>query len=325
MRRRSVSTLALHFPCTYALILPLSFRFFTRHNDDITSIAMHPFRKTVATGQQKSTGVGNKPTVFIWDAFTRRRPLIPGTSPGFEADEPIKLEFASNDRAIGCLAFSPEGDKLLTISRDDAHTARVWDWRAGRCLCDEAGMRGVPPQVFGSLWNPFRSDTSPSHFITFGKKHILFWNFAENADSTCRISFKPGVFGDAEIQDVLCACYLPSGHILTGGPNGSITVFRKVTDSDADADFAQENLHQKTPSHPELQNLRQRRSLKTVAVQEILHAHGPGVQLSPDEDSHTGQWGWNIKNGIECKTCLHALLMHLNSHPRCTAQAAARS
>lgn len=276
-------------------------KFFTRHNDDITAIAMHPGRKTVATGQQKSTGVGNNPSVFIWDAYTRKRPLLPGTSAGFEKTEPIKLEFTATDRGIACLAFSPENDngsKILTVTRDDAHTVRVWDWRTGKCLCDEVGMRGVPPQVFGCLWNPFRSiEGHPSHFITFGRKHILFWNFDENADGSCNISFKPGVFGGAEIQDVLCACFLPQGLILTGGPNGSITVFRRVTDSDADVDFAHEKIHEKTLSRFEMVKLRQRRSLKTVAVQEILRAHGPASQLSPDEDDHSGQFGWNIKNG----------------------------
>ena len=295
-------------------------KFFTRHNDDITAIGMHPDRKTVATGQQKSTGIGNKPTVFVWDAFTRQRPLVPGTSPNFEATEPIKLEFAAHERAIACLSFSPDGKKLMTISRDDAHTVKIWDWRAGKCLCDEAGMRGVPPQVFGCLWNPFRSPEShPSHFISFGKKHILFWNFDENADGTCRISFKPGVFDGAEIQDVLCACYLPQGHILTGGPNGSITVFRKVTDSDADVDFAHDKLREGTLANPEILKLRQRRSLKTVAVQEILHAHGPSAQLSPDEDEHTGQWGWNIKNGVafRCSVFSVCVFIFLSAFVQC--------
>jgi WD40 repeat protein len=284
---------------------PKKQKFFTRHNDDITSISMHPNRSTVATGQQKTTGVENKPTVYIWDVDSRARPLNPGQPPGFKAHEPIKIEFDGNERAIGQMNFSPNGKFLLTVSRDDAHTVRVWDWREepAICLCDEAGMRGVTPRVFGCLWNPFSGlspESHPSSFITYGKKHILFWDFERLPDGTGRISFKPGVFGDAEIQDVLCACYLPQGHVLTGGPNGSITVFRRVDVANRDAASAQEQLQEKTIDPTELQKLRRRRDLKTVAVQEILGAHSPALSMTPEEDDHSGQWGWRIKNGGSC-------------------------
>ncbi len=40
-------------------------KYFTKHTDDITSIAFSPDMKTIATGE-----MGNKPAVYLWDATT---------------------------------------------------------------------------------------------------------------------------------------------------------------------------------------------------------------------------------------------------------------
>jgi hypothetical protein len=44
-------------------------------------------------------------------------------------------------------------------------------------------------------------------------------------------------------QDVLHACFLPSGHILTGGPNGSITVYNPKDPQGPAAFYEEKNAH----------------------------------------------------------------------------------
>ena len=79
-----------------------------------------------------------------------------------------------------------------------------------------------------------------------------------------------------------------------------MAVFRRVDVANRDAASAQEQLQEKTVDPTELQKLRRRRDLKTVAVQEILGAHSPALSMTPEEDDHSGQWGWKIKNGGSC-------------------------
>jgi hypothetical protein len=47
--------------------------------------------------------------------------------------------------------------RLVTVSSDNKHTTRVWDWggesRAPpRKLCAGVGFNGAPPQINGATW-----------------------------------------------------------------------------------------------------------------------------------------------------------------------------
>ena len=44
------------------------------------------------------------------------------------------------------------------------------------------GFKGIAPQEFGAVWNPWaalhREKKGVAYdFVTFGQKHIVFWNF----------------------------------------------------------------------------------------------------------------------------------------------------
>eukprot|EP01050_Picozoa_sp_SAG11_P012353 SAG11_NODE_1367_length_5098_cov_4.225445_5_plen_99_part_00 len=73
------------------------------------------------------------------------------------------------------------------------------------------------------MWNPFkgRAGAHPCDFITYGVKHIKFWTLGGEAG----LEAGAGSFDVCEQQDVLCACFLPTNHVLVGGPNGNISVF----------------------------------------------------------------------------------------------------
>ena len=195
-------------------------KFFLRHDNDIECLAMHPDRDTVASGQ-----FGVEPTVWIWSSETRSGPQ--GVS-----ESPIELTCPRGERSVIACSFSPDGERLATVSTDGQHTVRVWDWKAQAPVDGMVtnGYKGEPPAVFGVLWNPYKGDPDypdalDVDFMTYGIKHVSFWTIGHSELEKTGVSF-----GDFTIQDVLHACFLPSGHVLAGGPNGSITVIAPSDD-----------------------------------------------------------------------------------------------
>jgi WD40 repeat protein len=255
------------------------------------------------------------PVVYIWNPLTRGAPMHfsnhAGRAPGATAP-PVRLQLPANERAVACLAFSADGEKLLTISADNNHTARLWNWRKDATAvqdekfydrqCSARSIVGAPSMVFGCTWNPYlgESGANPSSFLTWGKKHLNVWEYNEEdailrvppsdqnpVDILCpgavscdgvQLGGEPGKFrvrvmGENNLnvlridrgatgwgstlvfrvkvrpsitepgrsprlavaantnqmsKDVLTAAYLRSGHLVSGGPNGCITVYDGV-------------------------------------------------------------------------------------------------
>eukprot|EP01043_Picozoa_sp_COSAG02_P027795 COSAG02_NODE_1654_length_11481_cov_3.465033_2_plen_1298_part_00 len=193
--------------------------------------------------------------------------------------------------------------------------------------CSQTGLKGTPPQVFGCAFNPFLNEDHchRSTFATWGKMHVTFWHYEETdrdapfmdeAGSSERgidqygnarpsvqasISGKAAMFttparstANAEKQDVLCLCYLPMNMVLVGGPNGSITVLAHPEESDSGLTAKQQAFQRKALAQKvDLKKLDTRRELKTVAVQEIQHAHAPATRIK--DGTKEGQW--DIKGG----------------------------
>lgn len=121
------------------------------------------------------------------------------------------------------LGFNHDGNKLATVSTDNEHTVTIWNWRTGEKELNAAACQGIPPVVYGILWNPFKgqSGAHPCDFVTYGIKHINFWTLGGEAG----LEAGAGSFDVCAQQDVLCACFLQTNHCLFGGPNGDISVF----------------------------------------------------------------------------------------------------
>ena len=162
-------------------------KFFLRHDDDISSLALHPDRDTVATGQVASIGpdgIAAPPIVWIWSSSAvMNKENEHGRAQGpkwmeenkqlaaREKNDPIKIELPRGQRGVQALAFSRcgEQDLLLTVSTDNEHTVNVWEWRrreedrviGGKVLkgnvvhlASKSSCAGVPPQVFCCAWQP---------------------------------------------------------------------------------------------------------------------------------------------------------------------------
>jgi microtubule-associated protein-like 6 len=77
--------------------------FFNLHDDDVVSMAVHPSRDIVATGQMAAKGKAKLIDIYVWNVTTKE----------------VLAHLNNFHRgAIRKLEFSPAGDKLLTIGED---------------------------------------------------------------------------------------------------------------------------------------------------------------------------------------------------------------
>ena len=75
---------------------------------------------------------------------------------------------------IGCAAFSPNGQFLVSASFKVDKQLCIWDWKSGNCLSS---------QKISNKVNSISFDISGSYFVTCGDKHLKWWHMQLNAAS----------------------------------------------------------------------------------------------------------------------------------------------
>ncbi|XP_048456030.1 echinoderm microtubule-associated protein-like 5 [Rhincodon typus] len=172
-------------------------KFFLGHNDDIISLALHPERTLVATGQ-----VGKEPHICVWDTYNVQT---------------ISILKDVHTHGVACLAFDHDGQRLVSIGLDSKNTVCVWDWKKGRVLATAAGHID---RIFDVSWDLHQ----PNKMISCGVKHIKFWSLCGNA-----LTAKRGVFGKTgELQTILCLACARDEITYSGALNGDIYVWKGI-------------------------------------------------------------------------------------------------
>uniref|UniRef100_A0A3Q1BB23 HELP domain-containing protein n=1 Tax=Amphiprion ocellaris TaxID=80972 RepID=A0A3Q1BB23_AMPOC len=170
-------------------------RFYLGHNDDIISLALHPERSLVATGQ-----VGKDPYVCVWDSFTVQT---------------VSLLRDGHTHGIACLAFSADGQRLASVGLDAKNTVCIWEWKRGKIL---ATATGHSDRIFDICWDPFQQN----RLVSCGVKHIKFWSLCGNA-----LTPKRGIFGKTgDLQTILCVASAKDDITYSGALNGDIYVWK---------------------------------------------------------------------------------------------------
>ncbi|XP_053700273.1 echinoderm microtubule-associated protein-like 5 [Synchiropus splendidus] len=172
-------------------------KFYLGHNDDIISLALHPERVLVATGQ-----VGKEPYICVWDSYTVQT---------------VSILKDVHSHGIACLAFDLEGQCLVSVGLDSKNTICVWDWRRGKVL---AAAPGHTDRIFDISWDLYQ----PSKLVSCGVKHIKFWSLCGNA-----LTPKRGVFGKSgDLQTILCLACAKDEITYSGALNGDIYVWKGI-------------------------------------------------------------------------------------------------
>uniref|UniRef100_A0A4W6DSW6 EMAP like 6 n=1 Tax=Lates calcarifer TaxID=8187 RepID=A0A4W6DSW6_LATCA len=173
-------------------------KFYLGHNDDIISLAIHPDKIQVATGQ-----VGKDPYICIWDTY---------------AMQTVSILRDVHTHGVACLSFDSDGQRLASVGLDAKNTVCVWDWRRGRVL---ATATGHSDRIFDVAWDLFQS----SRLVSCGVKHIKFWTLCGNA-----LTPKRGIFGKTgDLQTILCVSAAKDELTYSGALNGDVYVWRGIT------------------------------------------------------------------------------------------------
>uniref|UniRef100_A0A9J7WVP8 EMAP like 5 n=1 Tax=Cyprinus carpio carpio TaxID=630221 RepID=A0A9J7WVP8_CYPCA len=173
-------------------------KFYLGHNDDIISLALHPERVLVATGQ-----VGKEPYICVWDSYTVQT---------------VSILKDMHTHGIACLAFDLDGQCLVSVGLDSKNTICVWDWRQGKVL---AAAPGHTDRIFDISWDLYQQ----SKLVSCGVKHIKFWSLCGNA-----LTPKRGVFGKTgDLQTILCLACAKDEITYSGALNGDIYVWKGIS------------------------------------------------------------------------------------------------
>ncbi|KAK1798480.1 hypothetical protein P4O66_006772, partial [Electrophorus voltai] len=200
-------------------------RFYLGHDDDILSLAMHPLKDYVATGQ-----VGRDPAIHVWD---------------IQSLKCLSVLRGQHQRGVCALEFTADGKSLVSVGIDDGHSIVMWDWKKGEklakarwemnshklhppsdsrtasnemvCVC-----RGHKEKIFVVKGNPFRMDK----LLTVGFKHIKFWQHTGGG-----LTFKRGIFGNLGKQEtMMSACYGRSEDLVfSGAMTGDVYIWKDTS------------------------------------------------------------------------------------------------
>ncbi|KAG7393534.1 Cilia- and flagella-associated protein 44 [Phytophthora pseudosyringae] len=173
-------------------------RYFREHTNEVTSVAVHPNQRIVASGQ-----AGRSAFLLVWNA----------------SDELLGKRFAclkGHQVAVRSISFSHDGKLIASLGGDMYNTICIHDWKAQELL---VSARGHTFRVHAVAFNPFQAYGRPeAHrskkpgqalndddacytMVSCGVRHIRFWTLTkadyvpppskENADS----AFSRSTFG----------------------------------------------------------------------------------------------------------------------------------
>jgi microtubule-associated protein-like 6 len=168
--------------------------FFQLHNDDVVSLAVHPSRTIVATGQVTHVGETSELPVYVWEAGSMRT---------------LACLKGYHRRAVRTLAFSPDGTRLLTVGDDEDHSLAVYEWSSETLLvATTLDKEAVTGAIFTS------SDT----LVAAGIKMIKFITIS---GSNCTVQ-KGIMQGKAAAFDPHLCLAAHNGKMLAGTQGGEI-------------------------------------------------------------------------------------------------------
>ncbi|XP_066252932.1 echinoderm microtubule-associated protein-like 2 isoform X1 [Euwallacea similis] len=188
-------------------------RHYVEHTDDVKSLAIHPNKMLIATGQSCSTDkLNGRAHIRVWNSVSLHTQAVIGLN-DFEL-------------AVCCLSFSKSDGGILLAAIDEAsdHTISVWEWQKGENGFKITETKCSVDPVIAVEFHPLERNT----IVTCGKSHIAYWTL----DAGGTLYKRMGIF---ETRDkpkyVTSVAFLQSGETITGDSNGNLAVWGKGTNT----------------------------------------------------------------------------------------------
>lgn len=188
-------------------------RHYLGHTDDVKSLAVHPNKLLVATGQ--CAGHDRKetmPHIRVWNSVSLATMAVIGMG-----------EFQV---AVNCLSFSRCDGGALLVAIDDApdKIISVWEWQRGEKGHRVTETRCSVDTVVSAEFHPLERN----QIITIGKAHVAFWTL----DTGGALYKKMGVFeGREKPKYVTCITFTAAGDVVTGDSNGNLIIWGRGTNT----------------------------------------------------------------------------------------------
>lgn len=186
-------------------------RHYLGHTDDIKSLAVHPNKLLVATGQAAGHDrTEARPHVRVWNSVSLATLAIIGHG-----------DFAGS---VCCVAFSRADGGALLAAIDDApdKCISVWEWQRGASGTRVTETRCSVDTVVACEFHPL----DRNQLVTAGKNHLAFWTL----DAAGTLYKRMAVFeGRDKPKYVTCVAFNQAGDVLTGDSNGNIVVWARGT------------------------------------------------------------------------------------------------
>jgi echinoderm microtubule-associated protein-like 1/2 len=180
-------------------------RHYFGHNDDVKSIAIHPDKITIATGQvagrDKNYG---KPHVRVWNSVNLNTLHI--------------LGLGDFERAVSSLAFSKAdgGNQLCVIDDSNDHVISLWDWQTEHKVTE---TKSSTDPVIAVEFHPLDENS----IVTCGKNHLAFWTLDKG-----QLSKKMAIYEKYEKPKfVLSMTFAENGDLITGDSSGNIHIWKR--------------------------------------------------------------------------------------------------
>ncbi|XP_055372451.1 echinoderm microtubule-associated protein-like 2 isoform X2 [Condylostylus longicornis] len=188
-------------------------RHYLGHTDDVKSLAVHPNKLLVATGQCAGHDKRDAtPHVRVWNSVSLATIAVIGAG-----------DFTGS---VNCLSFSRAdgGANLAVIDDSPEKIISVWDWQKGEKGVKITETRCSVDTVVAVEYHPLERN----QIITVGKSHVAFWTL----DHSGALYKKMGIFESREKPKyVTCIAFNQSGDVITGDSSGNIVVWGRGTNT----------------------------------------------------------------------------------------------
>jgi len=205
-------------------------RFFEGHDNDVTCLHWNEKRRICCSGQADPKGVGG-PFICVW-------------TPEHISETICELHY--HEKSVAAVAFSADGQIIVSFGADDAHTLCVW-----RDFAHWDGLSGPHPSLGptsgGQDVSSTRQHRAPLYhvssgrqltrslivgpstatprtetFYTFGERHFKCWTLMLGKE--IEIKDRRGIFGKAAVpRNPTCIAFLTDeGKALMSGDNGHV-------------------------------------------------------------------------------------------------------
>ncbi|CAF0987237.1 unnamed protein product [Adineta ricciae] len=203
-------------------------KFYTKHTDDIISMAVYNGGKDkniIASGQ-----IGENPTIHIWDAQTRKTlSVLSGKHKRERNIVVFRLQIrckrlTAKEYSVCSLSFSSSGKLLLSVGVDAPYTIAVWRWEEGiNVACTIASE----DRIFRALFRP----DSEVQFVTAGVKHLKFWSVAGNTlvNKKAVITQTTDRKRSTKMQTMLSITFGSEDRTYTGSMTGLVFIWHSNT------------------------------------------------------------------------------------------------